>query len=584
MGVRRRAGREATQVQHNGDDAIPIVKWRKPKLPSESPPPFSDEDEVPQVKWKVKQIPEDSPVGGGDTLKIRWNPAMASRYSSDEDEEEEMFGGQREAGGVANGIRGSRKANVPQESKNGSVPVVNWKRKQTESEGGDVPVIKWKVKVPKSDDGDVPVVKWKARVPAEPEPESENIPVVKRRSKVPTEPKPQNEDVPLVRWKAKVPAEPEPQSEHVPVVRWKAKVPAEPEPQNEDIPVVRWKAKVPAEPEPQNEDVPVVKWKTKREPEPSESVPVVRWKAQAPGSGGGASPSQKHNLVSNRGRGRGLTPPSRRAAAARDESESVEEGVVNGDSEHSSSDASTENLRVSRYTAHQSALQRRSPGTGSSHSPKARHSPQTGGARSRSPSPSMKQPDGSPRLHNSQLFRPGLTPPRQSGASQRTLSPSSRTSNSGQVGTAARSPTSSPGGGLRQPRKQLQAPPSAAAAAGGNGGRYPPDLLHSTANRPPATQPSRGLQTPRSQAQSQSASQQQQQQRTSGLKGSPSVARSGLTPPSGQAKTRRMLPTTPPSAGGGRPAQGSGAAQQRMKPGATQGAVTKRYRHICKIK
>ena len=495
-----------TQVQQmQNSNSVPIVRW-KAKVPPETSPTLSDEEEqIPVVKWKVRQVlSENIPAMSGrgdDNLRVKWNPAMAGQFSSDEDEIPERGGGI----GVENGI-----------------PVVKWKAKlpQDTKSGEDVPVVKWKAKVPKSnnDGGDVPVVKWKARVPAEP--------------------KAQEEDVPVVRWKAKVPAE---QNEDVPVVRWKAKVPAEP--QGEDVPVVRWKAKVPAEPEVQEED-----------------VPVVRWKAKVPNSGNMGSPNQKRGMVSPRGKGRGLAPPSRRAAAARDDSENSEGGAFTGDSENSGSDVSTENLRVSRLTAHQSGLQRRSPGTSTSRSPKAHHSPLAGGSRSRSPSPSTKQPGGSSsRLQNSHISRSGLAPPRQGGASLRNLSPSSQGSNTSPA-SASRSPSSSPGGGLRAPRRQLQG-----ASSSPNQRKLSPSGLSRSANHSSAAQQSRGLQAPRS-------TQNQQQQRTLGVVGSVSApARSGLTPSAGQGgKGRRVLPN-PPSATNGGPAQ-----QQRVRQAASQGTPTKR--------
>ena len=470
-----------TQVQRSSDNGVPVVRW-KAKNPPESPPELSDEEQVhvvPQVKWKVKQVPtETHTAAGGNGLKVKWNPSMASQYSSDEEETGEEM-----------------------------------------QKGDGVPIVKWKARVPEetSSSENVPVVNWKARVPDE---EGGEVPVIKRNVNAP---KSSGGDVPVVRWKAKAPVEEEPQDEDVPVVRWKAKVPAEQKPQNEGVPVVRWKAKVPAEPEPQDED-----------------VPVVRWKAQAPNSGGGiGSSNQKRRIASPKGQGVGLAPPSRRARAARDDGDNSE-GIINGDSDFSGSDASTENLRVSRYTAHKSsALQRRSPGTSTSLSPRPRHSPQASRSRSRSPSPPLKHPGGSsPRLQNSHVSRSGLAPPRQGGASLRNLSPSSQGSNSS-LASSDRSPAGSPGGGgLRVTRKQLQGSSSSPNQRSINSGGKHPSGLSRSANQSPAAQ----------------------QQRTFGLKGSPSapaMARTGLTPPSGQAKPRRTLPT-PPLAGGG-------TQQERLK-------------------
>ena len=566
-----------TQVQQSNANSVPIVRWKAKVPPPESPPPVSDEEveeeEIPQVKWSVRQVPSESkPVGGGmeASLKIQWNPAMAGQYSSDEDELEEPS---LRAGGVENGIPVVKwKAKVPQETRSNGGAV-------TGGGDGDVPVVKWKAKVPKSNDGDVPVVRWKAKVPAEQEHQND-VPVVKWKAAVPTEAEPQDEDVPVVRWKAKMPSEPKPQSqgEDVPVVRWKAKIPSEPQPQGEDVPVVRWKAKIPSEPkpQPQGEDVPVVRWKVKMPSEPKpqgEDVPVVRWKAQAPTSSPTGSPNQKRGLLSPRGKGRSLAPPSRRAAAARDDLESSEGGTFNGDSENSGSDVSTENLRVSRYTAHQSGLQKRSsPGTSTSRSPQAHHSPLTGGSRSRSPSPSAKQqqPGGlsSSRLQNSHISRSGLAPPRQGGSSRRNLSPSSQSSTSSQA-SGGRSPSSSPGGGLRMPRKQLQgssSSPNQQFSGNNSNGRNQTGLSR--------------LANQSASALAQNNSQAIQQQRTLGLKGSssaPAGARSGLTPPAGggQAKTRRTLPTPPSAANGGRAGQGR-IMQQRVKQGAMQGASPKR--------
>lgn len=513
--TRSRSDRDAvTQVQQSSNGGIPVVKW-KAKLP----PELSDDEEIPQVKWKVKQVPSDikPSAGDGGNLKVKWNPSMANRYSGDEDEMAEEVQ-KYEDGSLEDRVPVVKwKARVPEESgSDKNVPVVNWKAKvpvEAKPEGGEVPVVKWKGNVPKSSDGSVPVVRWKAKAPAE-----EEL---------------QNEDVPVVRWKAKVPVEHQSQNESVPVVRWKVNVPEETKPQKEDVPVVRWKAKMPAEPETQNED-----------------IPVVRWKPEAHSSGGIRSPNQKHRIASPRGQGRGLAPPSRRVAAVRDDSENSE-GVMNGDSDFSGSDASsTENLRVSRYTAHKSsALQRRSPGT--SLSPKLRHSPKNSGSRSRSPSPPSKQSGGSsPRLHNSHVSRSGLAPPRQGGTSLRNLSPSSQGSNSS-LASSDRSPAGSPGGGGRKlPRKQIQASSSSPSQRVGNG-KHQSGLSRSVQSQAAATS---------------------QQQRTFGLKGSPSapaVARSGLTPPSGQGKpARRVLPTSP-SAGG--------AQQQRVKQqSATQGTSPKR--------
>ena len=484
--------------QQNSNSAVPVVRW-KAKAPSESPQALSDnddeEEEVPQVKWRVKQIPSDnsSAGSGGGMLKIKWNPATAGQYSSSEDEigggfaqpqQQKRQQGGRVGGGMANGV----------------------------------PVVKWKAKVPEESEsggGDVPVVKWKVRVPIEPEPQGEDVPVVKWKAKTPTS---NNGDVPVVKWKARVPVEPELENEDVPVVKWKAKVPVETTPKNEDVPVVRWKAKVPVEPEPQQ----------------NEDVPVVRWKAKMPSSGGtGSPPNQKRGIASARGHGRGLAPPSRRAIAMHDESENSEEGVLNGDSEQSGSEASSvENLRISRYTAHQSGLQKRSP-------PKAQQS--------------------------------GLAPPRQGS---RNLSPSSRTSsNSNQASGASRSPSSSPGGGLRHPRKQLHSPSSPSPGQRVGGGKPPSSGLA-------ASQQSRGggLAVPRTQGQNSGAGSPSQQQRTFGLKesrsspssGAPAPARSGVTPPNGQGKARRMLPTPPSTSGG------SAVQQQRVKQGAIQGTATKR--------
>ena len=492
--------------QQNSDNAVPLVgKW-KAKAPSVSPRALSDnnnddddEEEEPQVKWRVKQIPSDNSSaagGGGDgsTLKIKWNPATAGQYSSSEDE----IGG----GGLV-------QPQLQQKRQQGGGGVAN-----------GVPVVKWKAKVPEDAEsggggGDVPVVKWKkAKVPVEPEPE------------------PQSEDVPVVKWKVKAPVS---NNGDVPVVKWKARVPMEqPEPENEDVPVIKWKAKVPAETTPKDED-----------------VPVVRWKAKMPNSGGSgsSSPNQKRGIASPRGRGRGLAPPSsRRAIAMYDESENSEEGVLNGDSEQSGSDASSvENLRVSRYTAHQSGLQKRSP-------PKARQSS-------------------------------GLAPP---GRGSRNLSPSSRTSsnNSNQASGASRSPSSSPGGGLRHPRKQLHSPSSPGQRVGGG------KPLSPSSSGLVAAQQSRGggLAIPRTQSQQNSggAGSPSSQQRTFGLKESRSSPSSvggapvpgsrsghGVTPSSGQGKARRVLPI-PPSAGVGGGGSSGALQQQRVKQGATQATATKR--------
>ena len=233
-----------------------------------------------------------------------------------------------------------------------------------------------------------------------------------------------------------------------------------------------------------------------------------------------------------------------------DESENSEEGVLNGDSEQSGSDASSvENLRVSRYTAHKSGLQKRSP-------PKAQQSS-------------------------------GLAPP---GRGSRNLSPSSRTSsnNSNQASGASRSPSSSPGGGLRHPRKQLHSPSSPGQRVGSGGGKS----LSPSSSGLVAAQQSRGggLAIPRTQSRQNSgnAGSPSSQQRTFGLKESRSSPSSvggapvpgsrsghGVTPPSGQGKARRVLPI-PPSVGVGGGGSSGALQQQRAKQGATQATATKR--------
>ena len=224
------------------DDDIPITNSRE--IRSKVPPGESKESDVPVVKWKKVKMPEESQ--NSDVPVVR------------------------------------KKAKLPENSQSADVPVVKWKAKVPDD--SDVPVVKWKAKMPEeshnpdlpvvrkkakgpenSQSPDVPVVKWKPKMP------NDSSTPVFRKPKLPEDS--HSSDVPVIRKKVKMPEES--QKSDVPVVRRKAKVPQDSH--NSDVPVIRKKAKMPGNS--QSPDVPIVKWKAKM-PEDSHNsdAPVIRGK------------------------------------------------------------------------------------------------------------------------------------------------------------------------------------------------------------------------------------------------------------------------------------------------------------------
>ena len=487
--------------------AVPVIKW-KARQPSPVSSDDDTEEEVPRVNWKVKQVPSAPPATNDDVPKVRWNPSMA--IGSDDENEE----GQSE---------GKRTGDEAQ-----SVPVVKWKARVPPSNGESLPKNRLLArpvarKTPPVNDQGVPVVKWKAKLPAN-KAGDEDVPIIRHPSK--NTPPSSNQDVPVVKWKAKLP--PDETNEDVPIVKWKAKLP--PDETNEDVPVVKWKAKLP--PDESNEDVPIVTHPSKITPSANNAgVPVVKWKAKLPANEGGdkdvpvirrspassnTSGQQRRGLISPKTGG--LTPPT-----------------MNGDSDQSSGSEreqhSAESLRVSRYTAHQSGIQR----------------PRSGSARS----PSGLQ-------YNSGLTRPArITSPGHSqvgsgnSSSQEDIQSNTSVSSSSSTGTR-----------LKIPRKQAQddehsSPHGQVESKRLSSGLHQSSSRAGNVKQQRVTPPSQGghkLGGGRtSLGSSRSAPSQVQSPRSGGTQ-------RHLTPPSGSTNPRRMLPT-PPSAGKSGQRQG-----QRLKP------------------
>jgi len=277
----------------SGGDSVgetaPVTQQRRAK----APPPGSDEslEEVPVVKWKKPILPSDED---------------SSRSAMDE-------------------LGARQKANMP--GAGGDVPVIKWKKPvvlsdEEESSISDEPLANHRggAKLPPSDNlpQDVPVVKWKKSLTLSDEESLESFPedVVgnqRRRNLAPSGEA--SQEVPVVKWKRPVvPSDEEhlesdpgdsianqqgrkaPPSQDVPVVKWKRPVvlsdeesaPAESHPNqrgrkapsSQDVPVVKWKKPmVPSDEESFSEDIVPNKQKLKAPPcESPQDVPVVKWK------------------------------------------------------------------------------------------------------------------------------------------------------------------------------------------------------------------------------------------------------------------------------------------------------------------
>ena len=371
------AGEDAPVVRHRTeappmseqllhDEEVPVVKWKKPVLPSDDDSSGSAVDEL-GTRQK-----SNLPAAGGDVPVIKWKkPVVPSDEESSVSDEPAAT---------------HRRVKMPPPDQD--VPVVKWKKSNVPAAGGDVPVIKWKKPVVPSDeesvsdepaeptathrrvkmpppDQDVPVVKWKKPVIPSDEESLESFPedlVGKQRQRNLPPSGGAAHDVPVVKWKKPVmPSDEEslesapgdtlinlrgreaPASEDVPIVKWKKPLMPSDEESLESLSedAVPNRRRLKAPPRESLQDVPVVKWKKPVMPSDEDSIeslsvgdpvskemgragdddiPVVKWKkpvmpsSQEPPSG---KPSPK-GVKAAAGKARGTARLSPQSAAAAD--------------------------------------------------------------------------------------------------------------------------------------------------------------------------------------------------------------------------------------------------------------------------
>ena len=365
--VRHRTEAPPASEQLLHDEEVPVVKWRKPVLPSDDD---SSESAVDELGTRQKS---NVSAAGGDVPVIKWKkPVVPSDEESSVSDEPAAT---------------HRRVKMPPPDQD--VPVVKWKKSNVPAAGGDVPVIKWKKPVVPSDeessvsdepaeptathrrvkmpppDQDVPVVKWKKPVIPSGEESLESFPedlVGKQRQRNLPPSGGAAHDVPVVKWKKPVmPSDEEslesapgdtlvnlqgreaPASQDVPIVKWKKPVIPSDEESLESLSedAVPNRRRLKAPPRESLQDVPVVKWKKPVMPSDEDSIeslsvgdpvskemgragdddiPVVKWKkpvmpsSQEPPSG---KPSPK-GVKAAAGKARGTARLSPQSAAAAD--------------------------------------------------------------------------------------------------------------------------------------------------------------------------------------------------------------------------------------------------------------------------